>query len=262
MKKWVNGQATLYNDYGVKVGVLSQGMVVDKFDDATFNQVPRAMVKYQNAVGSVVYGWVYEGFLEDYIEGYPRDCVQIDSQTPNPMDAEQYLTLFGVQQVNMCGELCAAFLLQVPFADFIAKWQRSSPTVVQRIFNLAGSRRAGGTSDADLRFMLNAMNAYEKASVPLTQALRDPILNRSRYTVAGLQSLQGRAICSVHIDSVTGRLRGGGVLHWVVITKVNPERAGYGTVELYNPFPNRIEIYSWKEFLTSAGEPYGVVING
>jgi len=36
------------------------------------------------------------------------------------------------------------------------------------------------------------------------------------------------------------------------------ERMGRGLVYVYNPFPNREEVYSWREFAASAMSPYGV----
>ena len=67
-------------------------------------------------------------------------------------------------------------------------------------------------------------------------------------------------VASVNIDGSTGLLRGSGVLHWVVLTKISPERNGLGLVELYNPAMNRIECYSWQEFINSAHQPYGVYV--
>jgi hypothetical protein len=68
----------------------------------------------------------------------------------------------------------------------------------------------------------------------------------------------GSVIASVNIDSNSGLLRGSGVLHWVTVTKITPERNGLGFVEVYTPAMNRIEVYSWLEFINSARQPYGV----
>jgi hypothetical protein len=70
----------------------------------------------------------------------------------------------------------------------------------------------------------------------------------------------GSVIASVNIDSSTGLLRGSGALHWVAVTKITAERNGLGFVELYNPAMNRIECYSWLEFINSARQPYGVYV--
>lgn len=67
-------------------------------------------------------------------------------------------------------------------------------------------------------------------------------------------------ITSVNINSNTDLLRGSGVLHWVVVTKVTAERNGLGFVEVYNTAMNRIECYSWLEFINSARQPYGVYV--
>lgn len=108
------------------------------------------------------------------------------------------------------------------------------------------------------------LKAYPKTKSresALASVLTDPVLAKARYTVSGLKSIAGRAVVSVRMDKWTGRLKPSGVLHWVVVTDVIPERTGYGGVEVYNPFPNRIEAYSWSEFLASAGVPYGVVMS-
>ena len=56
----------------------------------------------------------------------------------------------------------------------------------------------------------------------LTTALYEPHIKRNRYTIKGMQRLleTGSVIASVNIDGSTGLLRGSGVLHWVVVTKV------------------------------------------
>jgi hypothetical protein len=94
----------------------------------------------------------------------------------------------------------------------------------------------------------------------LTTALFEPHIKRSRYTIKGMRKLleSGSVIASVNMDGGSGILRGSGVLHWVVVTKVTPERNGLGWVEVYNPAMNRIEVYSWQEFINSARLPYGV----
>jgi hypothetical protein len=63
----------------------------------------------------------------------------------------------------------------------------------------------------------------------------------------------------VHISNKTGVLQPSGTLHWVVVKNVNLERYKMGTVEVYNPFMDRNEIYSYREFAASAWAPFGVV---
>ena len=258
MKKWVNAYAPLYGETYVKLTTIPQGAVVIAHGIVDeFKGVPREAVSYVTEAREY-HGYVYTGYLEPYVESLPARCVTIYSATPNPNDAEQYAMIHGVKQTELCGEICAAYLLNVALEDLLAEWQRESLSVYQRVFNWFSTRKAKGTGPADVQSMLAA---FEKPSHLLIDALRDPILKTSRYTVTGLSALAGRAIVSVHIDKYTGRLKPGGILHWVVATRVIPERTGYGAVELFNPFPNRIEVYSWPEFIASAWAPYGVVLD-
>ena len=60
-------------------------------------------------------------------------------------------------------------------------------------------------------------------------------------------------IAGVNIHGTTGRLQPSGVPHWVVVTKITPRGnlvgGNGGWVELYNPFPNCWEEYSYREFM-------------
>lgn len=259
MKKWVNAYAPMFNIQGVKIATIPEKSVVishEYVDD--FRGVPREAVSYVTDAKQFN-GYVYVGYLEPYIENYPTKCVEIKSGTPSLSDAEQYAVIHGVRQTELCGELCAAYLLDISLEDLLAEWERETPTVYQRVFNWFTTKKARGTGPAELQSMLSA---FEKTSAPLSEVLMDKAIGRLRYTVSGLQQIAGRAIVSVHIDKYSGRLKPSGILHWVVVTAVLPERTGYGGVEVYNPFPNRIEVYPWAEFVISAGVPYGVVLNG
>jgi len=63
------------------------------------------------------------------------------------------------------------------------------------------------------------------------------------------------------MDGGNGRLRGQGIGHWVIVDSVEPERFG-GQVYIYNPAPNRIEEYSYDQFIASAVKPFGLFIPG
>jgi len=266
MKKWVNGYAPMFNIQGVKIAtvperavVISHGYVED------FRGTPRESVSYGTNERQFT-GFIYTGYLETYWESLPSKCVRIDSATPSLSDAEQYAVvpgIPGVKQTNLCGQLCAAYLLGVSLEDVLAEWEQDYQPIYRRVFNWYGSRLAGGTGPEAIQSMLSAFNRSSKL---LTYALYDPILKGTqysvRYTVSGLKAFEGRAIVGVKINKMTGRFASSGILHWVVVTAVIPERTGYGGVEIYNPFPNRIEAYSWSEFIAAAGVPYGVVLDG
>ena len=147
-----------------------------------------------------------------------------------------------------------AYILGITLQEMLENWQVKAPSFWKRIF---GSGKARGTGSGELAEMFDI---FAQTSIQLTTALFEPHIKRNRYTITGLQRLleSGSMIASVNMDSTTGWLRGSGVLHWVVVTRVIPERNGLGFVEVYNPAMNRIEYYSWQEFINSARQPYGV----
>ena len=259
-KKWVNRFTPLYkpNANMDEVPLTLRVKFMDLFERAIVEATgqkkdPYEEVNYITEKGTTT-GWVHGGDLEDYVEKYPRDCVVIFNQTPAPNDFEQYFIFNGVKQVNACGELCVCYALGISLQEMLENWQVKAPAFWKTIF---GSGRARGTGSGELSQMFDI---FAQPSMQLTTALFEPHIKRSRYTIKGMQRLveNGSVIASVNIDGNTGWLRGSGVLHWVVVTKVIAERNGLGFVEVYNPAMNRIEYYSWQEFINSARLPYGV----
>jgi hypothetical protein len=259
-KKWVNRFTPLYKPAANmdEVPLTLRVKIMDLFERTIVEPTgvkrdPYEEVKYLTETGSIA-GWVHGADLEDYVEKYPRDCVEIFNKTPNPNDFEQYFIFNGVKQVNACGELCVAYILGISLKEMLENWQVKAPGFWKRIF---GGGRARGTGSGELSEMFDI---FAQPSMQLTTALFEPHIKRSRYTIKGMQRLlsSGSVIASVNMDGGTGWLRGSGVLHWVVVTKVIAERNGLGFVEVYNPAMNRIEYYSWQEFINSARQPYGV----
>jgi hypothetical protein len=259
-KKWVNRFTPLYKPAANmdEVSLTLRIKIMDLFErtivEATGEKKdPYEEVRYITETNTVT-GWVYSADLEDYVEKYPRDCVVIFNQTPAPNDFEQYFIFNGVKQVNACGELCVAYALGISLQEMLENWQVKAPSFWKSIF---GGGRARGTGSGELMQMFDI---FAQPSKQLTTTLFEPHIKRSRYTIKGMQRLieNGSVIASVNIDGNSGWLRGSGVLHWVVVTRVIAERNGLGFVEVYNPAMNRIEYYSWAEFINSAHEPYGV----
>lgn len=258
--KWLNGYATMYaepNPNGKRVRDLTEKSLVNARDEVVLWQgVPFVEVEYMDT--KAWRGWVYAGMLEDYVEMLPKDLVTLGEQTPAAHDAEQFVIYNGTKQVNLCGQICAAYCAGVTLPELMTQWQAEKPSVWRRLFPRRGVA-ADGTGPADVIGMLEAVGLK---GYPLVDATRDPYLGRSRYTPAWLKRLTekgGQVIASVRINKA-GRLESSGDLHWVVVTTVEPERCGYGFVTLYNPFSNRAEMYSWSEFVASARLPFGVYI--
>lgn len=215
-------------------------------DDGTFLEV----------IHNTRHGFILNTLANPYVESLPKNCVQIDTQTPELTDFEQYFLYRGLKQVNACGELSICKALGLTMLDFMDTWEIKSPSLFKRI--MSGGRMRG-TSKEDLRDMCTA---YAVESKTMEAVTKDPYLNRSRYTPALLENLAetGYPIVGCKMYGVTGRLRGQGVGHWVMVTAVEPERMG-GLVYLYNPAPNRIERYDWDQFIAATGNyPTGIWI--
>lgn len=253
-KKWLNGSApvrTKPQANAAQVLVIPERSVVETTGEL-LNQYEQ--ITYRSADATIT-GWVYSGWLEYYFENYAKDCVQIPDQTPDPRDAEQYFMWRGIKQTNICGEASAAYILKLPLQQILTTWQREKPTIWKSVFG-AGKLRGTGYGE-----LISIFEVFQCEAIGLTAKLYDGVIGRARYTPAALQAAcaLGGVIAGVNID-YAGRLKPNGTPHWVVVTDVQPERAGYGLVTLYNPFPNRIEVYSWDEFLASAKVPTGVFV--
>ena len=261
MMYWITNYAPLYNDdlrsrqmyltVGAKVSLVG----VSKLNAAglRFQQV-----KYMDSKGDHS-GWVYDGFIEPLRQTLPQDVIQLSTATKNPQDANQYITYNGTTQFNLCGSLAVAYCAgwRTDIVEFLDKWKADKPAAWKRIFNAGAGR---GTDLGDLDSMFAEFQGYPEQLPRLSQALFDPLKNGPLVTPGRVGELLvgNRIITSCRIDSVTGRLRGQGVLHWVVLEAVLPEGMG-GLVHLYNPFTNGMEMYSWGELVASIGQPYGLV---
>jgi len=254
-KKWVNGYASMYeqpNPNSKRVRYLNEKSLVIAGDEVVlWGDVPFVEVTYTDT--KTWSGWMYAGLLETYASTLPENCVIFENQTTDPTDAEQYIHYNGGRQVNLCGQISVAYSMGASLAVMLGMWKEKSPSVWQRIFGRTG-KVAGGTGVPDL---ISMFAAFDVKAESLAEAIKDKYLDSIRYTVEGLQELvqNGAVIASVKIKS--GRLCPSGVLHWVVVRGVYAERTGYGTIEIFNSYFNRVESYSWQEFIASAGIPYG-----
>lgn len=201
-------------------------------------------------------GFTYEPFLESYDTADHPQVIPIPHQTDTPQDAAQYVVWFNQVQYNLCGELCVCYLAHVDLIDLISEWGVKAPSVFNRIFYGGKSR---GTGIPDLNDMLS-LYGYPMPSVVLADGLRDPILGRALVTPARMESMLQlhQAIVGVKIETSLGRLKPSGTSHWVVVNQVFPKGINNAMVEIYNPFTNELEGYSWAEFTASMGAPLGL----
>jgi hypothetical protein len=202
-------------------------------------------------------GWVYAGYLERLTHVYPANLVTIPNQTPSTADAAQYMIWRGQVQYNLCGELCVCYITGNSLESLLAQWEARAPGMFKSVFKNNQSR---GTTVTELESMLAV---YSRSSHRLERGLHDPILGRALVSPRRMQELlqHDAAIVSVRIHPQTGNLQVTGILHWVVLTEVYPDGVNRGFVEVYNPFPNQVQRYSWAEFIAAMGVPYGLWVS-
>jgi hypothetical protein len=202
-------------------------------------------------------GWCYGAYLEEYHPVGTENVVPLPEQTLNPHDAKQYIIWKGQPQYNMCGEICVAHIAEDSLASVLTKWEQGFPNVFRRVFKYG---KATGTGIPDLASLLSI---YEMDWMDLAAFLYDSVLNRPVLTPGQMEKALnlGRPIVGVKISAQDGELRQIGTLHWVVVESVKSYGINSGAVEIFNPFMNRYEKYSWREFQRSMGVPYGMIVH-
>ena len=175
---------------------------------------------------------------------YPSKVLTIPNATPDNKDAAQYMFYKGRKQYNLCGEFCVAYCMQDEaytndIDDFLNYWQAKDLKWYQTLFNNGLARTTG---IYDLNKMLAA---YSVAAV-------DMIILHSSLGMYADYLAEHQIIIGVQIDNI-GYLVGKGIPHWVVIDKINIIDQFHAFVDVYNPYTNAIEPYSWRELMTSSG---------
>jgi hypothetical protein len=193
-------------------------------------------------------GWVENRFLDEYERNLPADVVDLsDIETSDPHDLGQYVNWKGQRQVNMCGEICAAYVFEVRLSDVLIHWEAKKPVFFWRVFR---GGKAAGTNADDLIALFELYGTEAKK------------LKVWRYTPTYFRDLceEQYLICGVKMHS-SGELRSGSIRHWVVLKSVTIERKRMGYVTVFNPANNCDEWYSWAEWVAAAGVPYGVTVD-
>lgn len=176
-------------------------------------------------------------------EYYPSSVLKIPNATPETRDAAQYMFRHGRKQYNLCGEFCVAYCARDETGsndidEFLNYWEAKDLKWYQTVFKNGLSRTTG---IYDLKIMLDA---YEAEYIPL---------NIGSYPLGYLAMLEKyQLIVGVSIDH-TGYLVGLGIRHWVVLERILVIDNNHAICDVYNPFTNAMEAYSWREIMTSTG---------
>ena len=243
MTGWTNWQAPLYKDETKKAKYFDiplRGMF-DVLSPMPVNGLWQ--VEYAGKVG-----YIEDRFFENYVSTLPTNCVDLSGiQTDATNDAAQYIVWNGQKQVNMCGELCCAYIMGIPLEEVLIRWERDALPFYKSVFQ---SGKARGTGAEEL---VKLLGMFGYISTPLKM---------TKYTPRLFAELvkERKVIVSTHLNTQTGALNGGGILHWCVVKEVVIDRMDMGWVTVYNPFGNAEELYSWREFLATTRAPYGVVV--
>lgn len=178
---------------------------------------------------------------------YNTPVLKIPSATPSNKDAAQYLIRYKKVQYNLCGQFCVAFCAQDEaqsdnIDEFLDYWSKNEK-LIRSFFPNWQSRT---TSIYDLESMLREYGY--KTPCQRFSDLNNPSSLEAVSTMLATHQL----IAGVKIDW-TGYLVGSGTPHWIVVEHIETADPNHAIVNIYNPFSNMIEPYSWREFMTSTG---------
>jgi hypothetical protein len=252
-KKW-NTAANEFADTpgGKKVLTINPEIVLTTTGQTeTVNGVKWSQVNYRQRLG-----WVRDSALDDYFDRFPESEVYIPNPTPDEHDAAQYMYLLGEsgEKNNMCGQLCAAFIMKIDIETFVEDWKVKANNYYR--IAIAGSvDNATGIDSLTSMFNVAPYNAQPGDVMRFEVPMKEPITGRVLVSPGRIETMLKThyLVAGVRIKS-TGKLSGSGIGHWVVLDKITPDgRLGGngGWVEIYNPFFNKRQEYSYEEFMRS-----------
>lgn len=206
------------------------------------------LVSYQASKEFI--GFVKRSNIEPLKFEFETNVVSIPYQTKSAQDAAQYMIWKGNLQFNLCGELCMCYIFGLDLGVFLETWQAKALSWYKRVF---GTGIARGTNVEDL---IHMADIYPCEKISLSSLSGVMTAEKLMFQRAG----GWYPIFSCKIETLKGRLRSKGVLHWVVVKDAEAWGLNQGWVKIYNPFSNNIEKYSWNEFSSSIGTPYGLTV--
>ena len=226
------------------------------------------------------------GHIEEAFEA-PLYQVAIDNPTESKTDAEQFMHVEGHRKTNLCGEFCVSFILTQSMEKALARWMAKPSADLSdlltwlKAYGFVNGKQSANQSQKSKSFSIDIVLNYWQAVQP---DLYNSILGGSNNLPTGPQDLKTILtaygykwedlkdggllptpsktaaklkthfmIAGVNIDASKGGTLGGSIAHWIVVDKITPignlVGGNGGWVELYNPFLNRWEEYSYREFL-------------
>lgn len=219
-------------------------------------------VIYRNEKNEDMQGWVEDMSLEDVIENFVESIVGIPEHlaSPNPLDAIQNLILGWESQTmvktNLCGEFCVAFVGGDNIETFLNKWKNHDKLYYPWAIG-------GNNNKALFWYNLDKMlevYGHTSPNPKFRERLSDPGIGFVPTPGRFKKQLETHyLIANVRIDG-SGKLvskeKNEGVGHWVVLDKTTPYGINRGRVEIYNPYHNRMEEYSFADFIRSVAPTY------
>lgn len=196
-------------------------------------------------------GWVESVYLDKITYVLLHDLVRLDHQTESLQDLAQYVFVNGKLQYNLCGELCVCAILGISESELLEKWKAVPLSWYNRIF-VNGLARTTGKND-----LINMLSICQNKEIMDIKSAFPIEITPSR--LLEVLNTGWRMIVGVHINRA-GELMPSGILHWVVLFSAQANGKNSGWVTYYNPATNNEELSSWKEFSSSMGAPFGLLV--
>lgn len=190
-------------------------------------------------------GYIYASCLNEYVQE-SDEIVPIPSILRTLGGVAQYILWDGKIHHNLCGEFCATYLGSGRIEYFLARWADAYP----KEYNTCVTQdKPSGIPT--VKTMLNVFGLeYKDVSECLTDKILGFFYSPERFRDVITQGW--KLLCGVKIGNEGKINTNGSIGHWVVLTSVEPLRNGDGLVTIYNPFSNRMQTYSYAEFIKSA----------
>jgi hypothetical protein len=191
--------------------------------------------------------------INPFVPGEPGG--QPPAPEPVPGMPAEYISVDGRVKHNLAGEFCVSYIGRDNIYDFLKKWKEASPGHYDRIL---GGDNDRPTSIEDVRNMLGVYGYQTSAGHLLNfkDGLMDPKDGMDFSPRRFAQILETHYLMAgVRIEQKAYQLASQGIVIWVVLDGISQEGNDEARVEIYNPYTNGKQAYSYSQFISSLGEP-------